>query len=199
MRSIRVDFRKRKGPVDPPPTKARVRSTGSWTPRGVQQTAPSGVFLPDMETQVKLIAMRGFTDDEIAQSFGISADLIAAWRKQYPGFNNALETGRTMADAEVLWGLHRRATGNCPVPHTEVIKFKDHYETLDMEKHFPPDTEAAKTWMKMRQREHWREERAPSSGRQDPLDKPRESKAELIAAIVGMIRPKSDEPGKRKT
>lgn len=197
MRSVRVDFRKSKV-IDPPAEKDRVRSTGSWTPKGVKRKAVSGIFLPDHEAQVRMIAMRGLTDDEIAESLGVDKQLFADWRRTYPSFSNAIETGRSEADAEVLYGLFKRATGRCPIPHTEIIKFKDSYETLEMEKHFPPDTEAAKVWMRMRQREHWREERSPTGTRENPLDKPRESKAELIAAIVGMIRPKSDEPGKRK-
>ena len=203
MRSIRVDFRKSKV-VDPPDEKSadEIRKTGRWTPKGVKRKATSGIFLPDHEAQVRMIAMRGFTDDEMAEALGVEKDLFSAWRRQYPSFNAAIESGRTHADSEVLYGLFKRATGKFTIPHTELVKHYDrengsYVEHIHMEKHFPPDTEAAKTWMRMRQREHWREERTPLQSAGKPSDKPRESKAELIAAIVGMIRPKSDTPTRK--
>jgi len=198
MRTIRLDFRKSEV-VDPPKEKkGKVRSTGDWVPRGVSRKNPgASVFWPDHEMQVKMIAMRGFTDDEIAESLGVSKELFSDWRRNYPSFDSAIESGRTQADGEVLYALYKRATGNCPVPYTEVIKYRDTFETLDMEKHFPPDTEAAKTWMRMRQKEHWRDTNASPNEARNTLGKPRESKSELISAIIGMISPKSDEPVKR--
>lgn len=199
-RYVRVDFRDRDSVVDPPEENNGPRKgQGRWTPKGVKRKASSGIFLPDHEAMVRMIAMRGLSDDEIAENLGVEKQLFADWRRAYPSFNAAIESGRTHADSEVLHSLFKRATGRCPVPHTEIIKYKDDFQTLDMEKHFPPDTEACKVWMRMRQKEHWREERTPPGGAGKTSDGVRESKAELIAAIVGMIRPKSDTPTPKAT
>ncbi len=201
---LRIDFSYRDPIRDPPEEKSEVRR-GAWkarVPPGVREKPVSkDCFLPDMEQQIRMIAMRGATDDEIADQFGVSRVLFQKWRKAYPGFNAAIEQGRAAPDAEVLVALHKKATGNYTLPDYEVVAYKGEYQIVDTERHFGPDTEAAKTWMRMRQREHWGESMSrPGSSGNAPgaaSGAPRESKTELIAAIVGMLRPKPDEPGKK--
>lgn len=153
----------------------------------------SKLFLPDYLTEVKMVAMRGQTDKEISQVFGIPLSLFRKWKKTYPSFKDAIEKGRTRADAEVLAALFKRATGQFTVPHTEIIKYKDDFETLTMEKHFAPDVDAIKYWLNNRARDHWQQRSAiEQSG---PGGKPIEitaGKGELIDAIVNLIKPKPD-------
>jgi hypothetical protein len=153
----------------------------------------NGLFLPDYLTEVKMVAMRGLDDKEIAQVFGIAPSLFKRWKKLYPSFRDALDKGRLHCDAEVVAALFKKATGKYTVPHTEVIKYKDYYETLQMKKHYPPDTEAIKYWLNNRAREHWQQRSAVEQS--GPGGKPIEitaGKGELIDAIVNLVNPKPD-------
>lgn len=151
------------------------------------------LFLPDYLTEVKAIAMRGMTDREMAHAFGTSYATFKKWKKTYPSFRDAIEKGRTNADAEVLAALFKRATGQFTVPHTEIIKYKDDYEVLHMEKHYPPDPDSIKYWLNNRARAHWQQRSAVEQS--GPGGKPIEitaGKGELIDAIVNLVKPKPD-------
>jgi hypothetical protein len=151
------------------------------------------LFLPDYLTEVKAIAMRGFSDRDMARAFGTSYSTFKKWKKIYPSFRDAIEKGRTHADAEVVAALFKRATGKFTVPHTEIIKYKDDYETLELQKHFPPDVDAIKYWLNNRKREHWQQRSAVEQS--GPGGKPIEitaGKGELIDAIVNLVKPKPD-------
>jgi hypothetical protein len=161
--------------------------------RNPKQKPVNNLFLPDLEREVKAIAMRGLSDKDIAQTFGIQYSLFKKWKSHYPNFRDAIDKGRTHADGEVLAALFKRATGKFSVPHTEIIKYKDDYETLEMQKFFPPDTEACKYWLNNRAREHWQQRSAiEASG---PGGKPIEvttNRNDLIDAIVNLVQPKPD-------
>lgn len=153
----------------------------------------NGLFLPDMEREIQAIAMRGLSDQEIAAMFSTPYSLFKKWKKRYPDFKKAIEKGRTHADAEVLAALFKRATGKFSVPQTEIIKYKDDFETLEVQKFFPPDTEACKYWLNNRAREHWQQRSAiEASG---PGGKPIEvttNRDQLLDAIVDLVKPQPD-------
>lgn len=158
-----------------------------------KQRSLNKLFLPDYLREVKAVAMRGLSDREMAGVFGISWDLFKKWKRQYPSFADAINKGRLNIDAEVIAALYKRATGQFSVPHTEVIKYKDYYETLEMEKHYPPDVDAIKYWLNNRAREHWQQRSAVEQS--GPGGKPIEitaGKGELIDAIVNLVKPKPD-------
>lgn len=161
-----------------------------WRPK---QRTTNRLFLPDYLTEVKAVAMRGGTDREMALTFGISPTLFKKWKKQYPSFREAIEKGRTRADAAVVEALFKRATGKFSIPHTEVIKYKDSYETLHMRKHFPPDFPSIQYWLNNRKKEHWQQRN--SSEVSGPNGKPIEltaGKGELIDALLDLVKPKAD-------
>ena len=137
--------------------------------------------------------MRGGTDSEIAMTFGIGLTLFKKWKKQYPTFREAIEKGRTRADAAVVEALFKRATGKFSIPHTEVIKYKDSFETLSMRKHFPPDFSSIQYWLNNRAREHWQQRSAVEAC--GPGGKPIEltaGKGELVDALLDLVKPKPD-------
>jgi hypothetical protein len=153
----------------------------------------NGLFLPDYLTEVKMVAMRGLDDREIAQCFGIQYDLFKKWKKTYPSFKDALEKGRMRADTEVVAALWKRATGKFKIKETKIIKYKDDYETLDVNVHYPPDVEAAKYWLNNRKREHWQQRSAvEQSGPGGKAIQIEASRAGLIDDIVNLIKPKPD-------
>lgn len=102
------------------------------------------------------LAMKGATDEEIAEAFHISRRTITRWRKDYESFDKALSEGKATADSSVERSLYKRACG---------------YETKDVEqiieddpvtgkktvtrqrvttKEIPPDTMAIMYWLNNR-------------------------------------------------
>lgn len=155
------------------------------------------VFLPDHLDTVRLIAMRGASDSEIAAMFGVTEGAFARWRAMYKDFNGAIEKGRTHADAEVVVSLYKRAVG---YDYTEEVVAGKDPEVFEVSKHSPPDVGAIQYWLNNRQHEFWgsksRTEHSGVGG--GPIGLKAETKSDIIDAIVGLITPKPDDELKPK-
>ena len=57
------------------------------------------------------LAIKGATDQDVADAFGISRRTVIRWRKQYPSFGEAYQRGKDIADAKVKKSLYERAIG----------------------------------------------------------------------------------------
>lgn len=117
------------------------------------------------------LAIKGATNEEIAEAFGVSTRTIIRWMKEHESFGEAVEHGKNIADAKVEKSLYKRATG-FEITETE--------KTIDMDKdgnpkpvriksvtkQIVPDTMAIMYWLNNRKRVHWsqRQELAVSSG-----------------------------------
>lgn len=153
------------------------------------------MFLPDYPDQVKAIAMRGLTDDEMAEMFGISPDLIDAWKKFYPSFAKAIDSGRTFADANVVKALYDNAIG-FDYETDEVVKTRTGAHVVTVKKRSLGDTQAQKFWLENRQPEHWsRRLRVSHGGDGTPIGVAvkAETKVELINSILSLIKPADAE------
>lgn len=175
--------------------------------RGRPSYASGAVFLPDHLDQVRAVAMRGLTDDEMAGVFGISSDLLASWRAFYPEFNKAIEEGRTVADRNVVAALYTAATGldgqgqRVRLRKQKTVRVGDkdfhEYEVVELEEDLPPDVQAQRYWLDNRQPAHWGT-KLQIGGDRSPGAKPLgvglrdETKSEIIASILNLIKPKPD-------
>lgn len=177
-----------------------MKSKKSNTKRGtiavVQKVHSSGVFLPDCLSQVKLIAMRGATDDEIAETFGVEKELFQKWKKAYPSFAKAITQGRTHPDIEVLESLHKRAIGY----NFEEDGLTRTGRRVPLRKHLPGDVGAIKYWMTSRMRENWGERTTTEiiGGPKGSNPVNIETRSELIAGILALVQPKPDGESKPK-
>ena len=156
------------------------------------------VFLPDFPEQVMAVAMRGLTDAEMAAVFGISPSLMKSWKRFYPDFADAIEKGRTRADARVVQALFDRAIGY-KHPEVRLAQFEGEFtDERVVTKHYPPDTGAIKMWLTNRQKEHWKGDTTRhevGGGKDMPpigLGVKDESKAELVSSILSLIKPVED-------
>lgn len=180
-----------------PPSKRRGK-------RYTREVPGKSVFLPEKEHLVRMIAMRGADDDEIADTFGVPRETFQAWRKLYPTMNDALEKGRLVADADVVFALYREATGYC---YTEEQAVGGKEPTvLEVKKCARPSVDAQKYWLNNRQPENWRSSstsHVAGGTRKDdaPLGIKVETRDELIDSIVAMLASKPDglEKPKRAT
>lgn len=172
--------------------------TGRHYVPGVKRKITHGgaVFLPDMEQQVKMIAMRGASDDEIADTFGVSREMFQKWRAAYPKFNDAVDKGRSVADANVMYALYRNATGF----HYEEDAATAKGGIVRLERYARPETSAQQYWLNNRKPDEWGSTTRLTGGRKNGEDLPIgmkvESREEIIAAIVSLVYPKPDGQSK---
>ncbi len=57
------------------------------------------------------LALKGATDEEVAEAFGVSRRTVIRWKKEYPSFAEAYQRGKDVADVKVKKALYRRAIG----------------------------------------------------------------------------------------
>lgn len=167
-------------------------------PEGVTESS-STIFLPDHLAQVKAIAWRGLSDDEIAANFGVDKDLFQKWKKHYPSFREAITKGRTHADMKVVESLYKRATG---YDYTEEGLTRDG-DVVTLKRHAIPDIPGIKYWLNNRDKENWSERHSidgggTRGGGTKPVGVEVKSKADLIMSILDKIEPQNDNEKKQK-
>jgi len=109
------------------------------------------------DEQVYKLCLLGAGDKEIANFFGVTESTLNLWKIQHESFSESLTRGKVGADANIAKSLYHRAKG---YSHKETItatfqgKITD---TMEVTKHYPPDTPAATLWLKNRQPKLWRD------------------------------------------
>lgn len=104
------------------------------------------------------LSLLGLSLEDLAQSFGITANTLANWRKKHPSFDDAVTMGREAADAAVADSLYRRATGYEFHTQKIVVDPKTKLTTVvPYVEHVPPDPACMIFWLKNRQRDRWRD------------------------------------------
>jgi hypothetical protein len=88
-------------------------------------------YRPEYAQQALNYCLLGATDIDLAGFFGVSDRTIRAWKKAHPDFVEALDAGKTRADALVARSLYNNAVDG--------------------------DTTACIFWLKNRQRHAWRD------------------------------------------
>ena len=107
--------------------------------------------------QAYKLCLLGANDKEMADFFQVDEATLNRWKIEYPEFRESLTRGKIGADANIAKSLYHRALG---YSHKETItatfqgKITD---TMDVIKHYPPDTPAATLWLKNRQPKLWRD------------------------------------------
>lgn len=147
-----------------------------------------------------MIAMKGASDDEIAEMLGCSRDAFAKWRAMYPKFNEAIEKGRTLADVNVVASLYKQTQG---------YKYEEEAATpkggiVTIERYAKPDTQAIKYWLDNRQSDMWRTASTShlaggARASDTPVGIKVESRAEIIESICMLIASKPDGNNKPDT
>jgi hypothetical protein len=194
-----VPLRKRRLKSKKLPTAVRVhaRAKAIRQKRREKFQAPAKaepIYWPDHIDEVRAIAMTGMTDDEMAISLGVKPELWESWKAFYPRFAEAIEAGRTNADAQVVAALHANAVGFKYITD-EVVKTRKGAQVIQVEKRFLPETGAQKFWLTNRS-SAWRQGQMVNVGGQrdgKPSDAVQhETKAMVIHSILNMIRPQPD-------
>lgn len=195
-RKIHVDFSPQE--PDPPPVKPRRRAPVYES----RPANPGGVYLPDHEQLVRLIAAKGMSDEEIELIYGLGSGTLKKWKAAYPGLQRAIDEGRTVADANVLFALYKTAIGYS-YEEDQAVGGRDP-EVLRVEKYKPGEFAAQKHWLGNRIRRpdgtnEWpRSEQVELGGIKDGVGIKVESRNDLIDAIIGLVTPKPDNERKQR-
>lgn len=106
--------------------------------------------------KVKVVAGKGWTDDEMADFFEVHRATWYRWKAEFEEFCDALKEWKDEANARVERSLYERALG---YSHPEDKIFNDSGEAMVVPtiKHYPPDTTAAIFWLKNRNPAEWRD------------------------------------------
>lgn len=114
-------------------------------------------FKPEYVELAYKFCLLGADDDKLALLFDVDVSTVNNWKNDYPEFLDSLKRGKDIADAEIAQSLYHRAKG---YKHKEIItaSFQGQItDTMEVDKHYPPDTGAAMAWLKNRQPEKWRD------------------------------------------
>lgn len=143
-----------------------------------------------MKGQIKVLALKGFTDVEMAEAVGVTERTINNWKKQQPEFFQSLKGWKDQADKKVERALYERACGY-KHPETKAQFVDGVWETFDMVKHYPPDSTSMIFWLKNRKKE-W-------SDQQDIkiTDESSITSEETLRRLAFMLR-KNTEEGKKE-
>ncbi len=123
-------------------------------------------FKAEFVEQAEKLSKLGLTDKEMADFFGVSERTFNTWKQKHPEFLQSLKKGKTLADANVVESLYRRA---CGYSH-EAVKIMQYEGQPVVEpyiEHYPPDTTACLAWLHNRQREKWQRNPDPAGGDAD--------------------------------
>lgn len=106
------------------------------------------------------LAIRGATDEEMAQSFGITRRTFARWKTQHTSLAEAIEKGKARADAKVERALYKRALGYDYEEEEKVVEMDKNgnvkpVKIRTVKHHVPPDVGAMCFWLKNRAPDEW--------------------------------------------
>lgn len=119
--------------------------------------------------QARKLTEHGFTDEEMADFFGIGTSTLYRWKAEHIDFRDAIKIGGSPCDDRVERSLYQRATGYV-IKSEKVFNANGKVLRADTYEHIPPDTGAAIFWLKNRRKEQWRDK--TETGFTDPEGKP---------------------------
>ena len=131
-------------------------------------------FFPQYVEIAKVLASKGFTDLDLAQSFQVAESTIYLWKQDHPEFSEALKAGKDLIDDEVEKKLLQSALGYSH-PEEKVFCNEGTVVRAQTTKHYPPNPGAAKLWLTNRRPDDWREKheidfKTPFTVNMDPDD-----------------------------
>lgn len=125
-------------------------------------------FRPEFVEQSKKLAMLGLTDAEMAKQFGVSESTFHQWKHDYPEFSESLNSGKCIADGEVVAKLYHRAIGY-EHPEDDIRVVNGEIVITPTVKHYPPDPTSMIFWLKNRQPARWRDKPPQDGDDEQPL------------------------------
>lgn len=146
------------------------RSTDPTNSRKRGRGRPSDFRDEFCQQAEKLCKLIKATDEDLAAFFEKDVATINRWKARHAEFRAAIKRGKRLADMEVAFSLHQRATGleafEEQAIKVKTIEYADNgrklRETEDVKivrvrRYYPPETVAGIFWLKNREHETWRD------------------------------------------
>ena len=112
--------------------------------------------------QVRKVAQKGWTDEEMADFFEVARSTWYKWKVDFPEFSDALKEWKNCADEIIERSLFERATGYSH-PEEKIFQCDGNVIRADTIKHYPPDPTSMIFWLKNRKPDDWRDKRENES------------------------------------
>lgn len=133
-------------------------------PKPVKTKAKTGrrtLYDPDIHPDhAKALAMRGYTNDEIATALGITSKTLYEWQKKHSEFGEAIKIGKEPANAKVENAIFKSCMGYY-VEETRAVVVgtgeSAHVQKVKETRFIPPNFQAQRFWSKNRMGDRWRD------------------------------------------
>ncbi len=100
------------------------------------------------------LAILGARNEDLANAFDVHPSTISSWLRDRPEFTDALQRGRTLANAEVAEAMYKCAVGF--EKEVEEIHFvKGRPVVFKVKKYFPPNPWSQAKFLGVRERGRW--------------------------------------------
>ena len=138
------------------------------------------------------LSLKGATDEEMAEAFGISVRTLHRWKKSYPSLKDSIDAGKEIADAKVKRSLYQRAIGYDAKDVEQIISTdkatgRQHIErTRVTPKHIAPDTMAIMYWLNNRSKGEFSQRQEITLGgsvKTSPMEKLTEEELRALARM----------------
>jgi hypothetical protein len=112
---------------------------------------------PSMNDQARKLSLLGLTNEEMADFFGVHVSTFYRWQATNSAFREAVNEGKTIADANVADSFYKRATGEHVQLEKVVKRPNGEHEVIKYMTFIPGDAGAALNWLKNRRRKDWQD------------------------------------------
>jgi IS30 family transposase len=119
-------------------------------------------YLPEYAEQAYNYCLLGATDEKLAIFFNVDVRTIGNWKVDNNDFFQALREGKEIANMDIAKSLFNRAKGYVHI-ETKASLYEGEFVTIDLDKHYPPETAAIKMWLYNRDPENWRDRQEVTS------------------------------------
>lgn len=140
------------------------------------------------------LALKGATDQEVADAFHVSRMTILRWRKEYNTFDEAYQRGKDIADAKVKRSLYERAVGFEYTEKESIMELdpktgeKKPVKVRTQTKRSLPDTMAIMYWLNNRSKGEFSQRQEITLGgslKTSPMEKLTEEELRSLARLDG--------------
>ncbi len=105
----------------------------------------------ELNTTVYKLCLLGLTDQELANFLEIAESTLNEWKLKYPEFSESIKKGKEIADAEVAYKLHERATG-FTYDDVDIRVLNGAIVQTPIKKYIPADPTAQIYWLNNRRK-----------------------------------------------
>jgi len=156
--------RKRKSCLDPGEGPLNDPRVSRWAGRKGRKNPRKGTlydktkYRPDFDRRLLEAAKTGKAMCRKYAAFlcKVSIPTIGEWLRRYPTFKEAFDAGVEGNTDDVEQSLLERATGYSH-PDTHIAVYRGEVIQTPITKKYPPDTDAAKSWLKAKRPDVWRD------------------------------------------